>query len=84
MWEHMYGYGPGMGMWGGGILMLLFWLVVLGMLVAAGVVLMRGFSRTPRRPVRGALDILEERYARGEIGTSEYRERREELEGGGH
>ena len=54
-----------------GSVMLAFWL-----LVATGVVafLRAGAARRPR-----ALDILDERYARGEIGDEEYRRQRATL-----
>jgi len=79
----MWGYGYGMG-W--------VWLVV-GLLVLVGIVtvsLALVFSwRNPRgddSPVIGgggtsaARRILDERYARGEIDTPEYHERRDKLE----
>ena len=81
----MWGY-DGFGFGGGamGIGMLLFW----GLIIAAIVVLARGFgARTggsePRLREKTALDILGERYARSEIDKSEFEEKRRDLEGSG-
>lgn len=80
-------------MWGYGYGMSWVWLVV-GLLVLAGIVtasLAALFAwRNPGRGevtaaggagVSAARRILDERYARGEIDTPEYHERREQLEG---
>jgi putative membrane protein len=66
-----------------GIGMLLFW----GLIIAAIVVLVRGFGGASRGNVRRlpgktALDILRERYARGEIDKAEFEERRRDLSAG--
>jgi putative membrane protein len=67
-------WGWGAGGWLGGLLMMLFW---------AGLVLLIVWAvqGTINRPYQGnrALDILEERFARGEIDASELAERRLEL-----
>ena len=78
----MWGYdGFGFG-WGGmGIGMLLFWALI----IAVVVVLIRrlGGARSvasePRLRERTALDILGERYARGEIDKSEFEQKRRDL-----
>ena len=83
------GYGPGMmggygwgGGWGfGAIGMVLWWiLIILGIVLLAKWLL----SGSPRRGDHGtagrALDILKERYARGEIDKQEYEERKRTLE----
>ena len=67
-----------------GIGMLLFW----GLIIAAIVMLARGFggkSRSDEPGLRGKtpLDILGERYARGEIDKSEFENKRRDLEGSG-
>lgn len=81
----------GYGMWGGGafggFIMVLFWIVIL-----VGVVLViRYFTGgqmpgrkgpTPYEAPADPLRILQERYARGEIDTEEYEERRKTLESG--
>lgn len=69
----------GMGL-GGGLIMLLFWLVV----VVAIVALVRWLSGTQtssghRGDKTQALEILEERYARGEIDDEEYQKKRRNL-----
>jgi putative membrane protein len=63
----------------------LFWLVV----IAIGVALVVWFVRSPARPgaprreERGSrgLEVLDERYARGEIGRDEYLAKRRDLTG---
>jgi len=69
------------GMGFGGIGMLLFW----GLVIAGVVVLARwlatGWSSGDGVPARGkaALDVLGERYARGEIGKEEFEQKRRDL-----
>ncbi|WP_284047407.1 SHOCT domain-containing protein [Guyparkeria hydrothermalis] len=88
MYDWGYGAMPHAGMgfgFGGWILMILFW----GLLIAAIAVLIKSLvsprprsddeSRNERRSNR-ALDILCERYARGEIDHEEFEERRRRLE----
>jgi len=80
----MWGYdGFGYGGIGMGIGMLFFW----GLIIAAIVVLARGFGAKsgggePRLREKTALDILGERYAKGEIGKAEYQEKRRDLAAG--
>lgn len=83
-----YGYGPMMGYGGYGVFHLLwsaFWVVVL---ILAVVWLMRAMRRHGkdgndiwrcRNERQSALDILRERYAKGEIDTTEYEERKKTL-----
>jgi len=72
----MWGYdGFGFGGGGMGIGMLLFW----GLIVFVIVMLARGWSGTSAVHGRTALDILAERYARGEIDKSEFQQRRSDL-----
>jgi len=80
----MWGF-DGFGFGGGamGIGMLLFW----GLIIAAVVVLVRGIGGKPggSEPsvrARTALEILGERYARGEIGKAEFDEKRRDLSAG--
>ena len=75
MWDYMNHYG-GMG-FGMGFGMLIFW----GLLIAVIAVLFRGTCRTGNpEPKKSALDILEERYARGEIGREEFEQKKHDLE----
>ena len=87
-----YGYGPGM-MWGDGggwfhmlfgFLMMLLFVGVIVVLVVLGIRWLGSSGHSPFRHVpgpgaRGALDILKERLARGEIDVAEYEERRRAL-----
>lgn len=82
-WDWGPGMHPGWWMWGaGGAVMMLMMLVFWG-LVIAGVVLgirwVAGHGRQDR-PDR-ALDILRERYARGDIDKEEFEARRRDLVG---
>jgi putative membrane protein len=80
-----HGYG-GHGDWGwgllGALLPLLFWgglLLTLALAVRGGLPGRLGGQLPPtpaNRPVDRALAILRERYARGEIDSTEYEERR--------
>lgn len=73
---HM-GWGDGWGyMFGGGILMLLFWVAVIALIVW---LVLAALRRGPAIGGRSALDILEERYARGEIDREDYEARRQDL-----
>lgn len=82
MWGSMGEYGGygmgGYGLWGG-LVMLLFWGVIIVLVVTVVRWLIE--SRHPRihEPSNRALEILEERYARGEIKREEYLQRREDL-----
>ena len=83
-----YGYGPGM-MWGdGGWSMFffgpLFMIITLAAVVAAIVFLVRWLGSMPGSgplvpPAKTPLDILKERYARGEVDKTEFEERRRVL-----
>jgi putative membrane protein len=69
----------GDGSWGFG--MGLVWLVFLGLIVAGIVLAVRGsWDREDRGPRgRSALEILDERFARGEIDREEYEDRKRVL-----
>jgi putative membrane protein len=73
-WGHMDGWGGGW-MWLWGTLMMLSWVAIIA---AAIWFLSRSRDTAGSRPSR-AREILEERYARGELSTEEYRERLDHL-----
>lgn len=82
----MHGWDLGWGtMILGGLLMLLFWIVVIALAFWAIRALTRtGRDRDEGRPLdlheNTALEILKQRYARGEISREEYQEMRRDLE----
>jgi len=90
-----YGYGPGWGMmggWGGyggygyGIFGMIIWIVILVGIVALVVWLVRSVAAPgmhPHPPPRrsSGLDVLEERYARGEINRDEYLQKKKDILG---
>jgi putative membrane protein len=82
-WEWGWGMHPGWWMWGaGGAVMMLMMLVFWGLVIAGLVLGIRWLSRQGRDD-RGdrALEILRERYARGEINKEEFDARRRDLGG---
>jgi putative membrane protein len=82
VWEWSWGMHPMWWMWGAGglvmmLMMLLFWGLVIAGLVFGIRWLVRqggGEDRTDR-----ALEILRERYARGEISEEDFEARRQDL-----
>jgi len=89
--ERYYGWGPHMMGWGGGwygmIFGPLFMILFLAVLVAVVVLLVRWLGGLSQRnypphqspPARTPLDILKERFARGEIDKAEFEDRRRVL-----
>ena len=87
-WGHGggYRYGSGMMYGGGGIFGWLMMVLVVVLIVAVVIGVMRwifpGGHRPPpssRAPQKSALEILEERFARGEIDKDEFEEKRKTL-----
>ncbi len=82
-----YGYGPHWDFMGGfGLVHLLIWVVILAAIVAGIVWLVRALAARDDRqmsPLRrsSGLDILEERYARGEINREEYLQKKTDILG---
>jgi putative membrane protein len=75
----MMGYGWGMGP-AGWIFMGLFWVLVIGLIVWAVVALLPNVRSTGTRPQHESpLEILERRFAMGEIDAEQYRRARDEL-----
>ncbi|MFC3210263.1 SHOCT domain-containing protein [Planomicrobium okeanokoites] len=81
----MWSYGPHnanptmwMGMGFGLIVLLILLALAVWMIIAAS---RRQSANTPSQSSNRPVETLKERYARGEIGTEEYRERMRELEG---
>lgn len=75
-WGSYGGWGMGFGI----LFMLLFWvLIILGI---AGLIRWLMTQSTPSRSSRDKtpLDILQERYARGEIDREEYEQKKRDLE----
>jgi putative membrane protein len=76
----MMDFGMGWGL--GWIWMLLFWLIPLLLVLAAVKYLFSGKSQPGGESREGkgkALDVLEERYARGEINREEFIQKRDDL-----
>ncbi|MCC6611019.1 MAG: SHOCT domain-containing protein [Burkholderiales bacterium] len=77
MWGHMGGYGGGWGF--GPLSMALFWILIIAGIVVLGKWIFDRSGGAPRG--KSALDILEERYARGEIGKEEFEQKKRDIEG---
>ena len=79
MWHDMHWYG-----WEGH--MFSWWsIIVMGVfIVAVALIIARSGSQNQRRPASGnatPLDILERRYAKGEIDHDEFEQKKRDLEG---
>jgi putative membrane protein len=78
-WGHdMLGCG---GHWFGGLLMLLFWLlVIIGIVALVRGILSHSGGVSPAAP-ESPLEILKRRYARGEIDKAEFEEKKKDVLG---
>ncbi|MEN8179112.1 MAG: SHOCT domain-containing protein [Pseudomonadota bacterium] len=74
----MMGDGFGMGLGGG--FMWLFWIPLILVIVWA-VKAVVGIGNSPTDKGKSALDILKERYAKGEIDQEEFEQKRKDLDG---
>ncbi len=75
------GHMSGFGTWGNSLFMLfggLIWLAVIGVLIFLAVPYLR--HQSPGGGSKSALDILKERYAKGEIDKKEFEEKKKDLE----
>jgi putative membrane protein len=78
--RYYYGHHGMMGGWFGGVVMML---LMLALIVGAVVLTLRLLGHGPAGRSSGrALDILNERFARGEIDRAEYEDRRRALQDG--
>jgi putative membrane protein len=78
----MYGHwGDGYGFGFGGIFMILWWVLIIVAILALVKWLASSSSTSASRRVaeKSALDILKERYARGEIEQEEFQRKKREL-----
>jgi putative membrane protein len=74
----MNGYGVGGGWFGMG----LWWILLVALVVALGALAYRrAGSDNPSAPRETARDLLDKRYARGEIGRDEYEQKKRDLAG---
>ncbi len=83
----MSGYGHGQGMmdgWGGMGFGIIFWIAILALVIWAVVWFVRSSPYAPGRlpPAdrrSSGLEVLEERYARGEISREEYLQKKKDI-----
>ncbi len=78
-WDHMNDHMSG---WGWGMMGFIWLFVVLVVALVVWAVFVAARRRSGQPTQGGALALLEERFARGDISPEEYRERREVLEEG--
>ncbi|OGG78515.1 hypothetical protein A3A36_00445 [Candidatus Kaiserbacteria bacterium RIFCSPLOWO2_01_FULL_52_12b] len=75
----MYGlyndYGWGMGWFGGSIMMIIFWALFIALIVWV----VREVGGKHSRSGSQAIDILKERYAKGEISKEEFESKKKDL-----
>ena len=69
---HWWGGDYGMG-FGGGLFMILFWFLVFLGIIYLGKMIMGGGSKADK-PRETAREVLEKRFARGEISKEEFEE----------
>lgn len=73
-----YGYGGygGCGLIGGGFWMMLIPLILIGIIIFAAFKLWGGSSVKSERELDNSMEILNERFARGEINEEEYKQKK--------
>jgi putative membrane protein len=80
MWDD--GFYGGMHSFGGGAATILFWILLLAAVIGGAALLIGGLARQASRTAEGedaSLEILRQRYARGDIGREEFERMREAL-----
>lgn len=75
----MYGFDHGGWMFGGGIGMVLVWLIPIALVI--WLVSSWGKRTGQESPGKTALDILKERYAKGEIQQDEFESKKRDISG---
>ncbi len=74
------GWGGGMGLVGGGLFMVIFWIaLIVGAVVGVRWLLSQGQGSSVPRDDETALEILKRRYARGEIDREEFETKKRDL-----
>jgi len=87
-----YGYGPQWGMMGGwgygygfGLIHMVVWIIILVAIIVGVIWLVRSLAGTgghgPLQRRSPGLEVLEERYARGEINRDEYLQKKKDIGG---
>jgi len=80
-WGMGYNHMMGGGM---GFVMIIFWIILIGafvLLISGAVNGIRGSQRSIESDSSNPLEILKERYARGEINKTEFEDMRQDLSG---
>ncbi|MEK7117137.1 MAG: SHOCT domain-containing protein [Patescibacteria group bacterium] len=79
LYDNYGGWGPGnmMGWFGGGLMMIVFWVLLVVFIV--WIVREIGGKSSRSSGNSNALDILNERYAKGEIDKKEFEEKKKDL-----
>ena len=70
-----WGIGNMMGFWGGGIMMIAFWVLITAFIFW----LAREISGKNSRSNSNALEVLKERYAKGEINKEEFEAKKKDI-----
>jgi putative membrane protein len=73
---NFFGWGPGFG-W---LFMILIWILIIGGIVAIVKCIVSASSAAQAPQQKTALEILKERYARGEIDQAEFEQKKRDVE----